>query len=132
MRSAELLERLVRRFWILARDALAAAHLLDPLEQRVARDDVQREQEVLHGDVVVAEVAHLLLGLVEHARERGRDGGLLSGALDRRPRRKLLLGVGAQLGSVRNELLRQLLVEEREQQVLGVDLWVAGAPGALL
>ena len=52
--AAVLLERLVRALGILRRHLLPAAHVLQRLEQRVARDDVEREQEVLDGDVLVA------------------------------------------------------------------------------
>ena len=62
-----LLERLVRALGILRGDLLPAAHALERLEQRVARNDVEREQEVLDRDELVAELAHL----VERAR-RGR------------------------------------------------------------
>ena len=45
--AAELLERLVAALGVLARDALAAAHLLERVEQLLAGDDVEREQQVL-------------------------------------------------------------------------------------
>ena len=70
--AAELLERLVGLLGILRGDALAAAHVLDQREQRVARDDVEREQQVLGRDVVVVERARLVERLVEHLRERAR------------------------------------------------------------
>ncbi len=54
-----LLERLVRALGILRRDLLPPAHLLERLEQRVARDDVESEQQVLDGDELVAELSHL-------------------------------------------------------------------------
>ncbi len=117
---------------ILARDALAAAHLLDPREQLLARDDVEREQQVLGRDVLVLELPRLVEGLVEHARERGARGRLLRRALDRRLRGELRLGLGAQRGRIRHELRHQLLVEQREQQVLGVELGVARPARKLL
>ena len=87
--ATELLERLVGALGILRGDALGAAHVLQRGEQRVARDDVEREQQVLGGDVVVLELAHLLLGVVEHLGEGGRDVRLLGGgALDGRLRRR--------------------------------------------
>ena len=70
--AAELLERLVGALGILRGDALAAAHLLDLREQLVARDDVEREQQVLGRDVVVLERFASSNGAVEHLRERGR------------------------------------------------------------
>ena len=58
--AAVLLERLVRALGILRRDALAAAHLLRAPQQRVARDEVEREQEMLDRDELVSERAHLV------------------------------------------------------------------------
>ncbi len=130
--AAELRERLVGALRVLARDALAAAHVLDPREQLLARDDVEREQEVLGRDVVVLELPRLVGGPVEHARERGAGGRLLRRALDRRHRGELRLRLGAQRHGVRDELLHQLLVEQRQQQVLGVELGVARPARKLL
>ena len=98
----------------------------------VARDDVEREQQVLGRDVVVLHPLRLVGGLVEHARERGRDARLLLRALDRRLAAQRGLGLRAQRRRVGNELLRQLLVEQREQQVLGVELGVAHPARELL
>ena len=123
--AAELLERLVRALRVLGRDALAAAHLLEPREQLVARDDVEREQQVLGRDVLVLELARLVVGAVEDARERAPRPAAAARALDGRLAAQRRLGLGAQLGGVRDQLLRQLLVEQREQQVLGIDLRVA-------
>jgi hypothetical protein len=67
--AAEPLERLVRALRVLAGDTLAAAHLRQRLEQRVARQHVEREQQVLDRDELVVELPHLLLGPVEHAAE---------------------------------------------------------------
>ena len=102
----------------------------------VARDDVEREQQVLGRDVVVLELLRLVVGAVEHlARTRRDDLRLLLRALDRglraraspRPARAAL---GARSGA--RERLRQLLVEQREQQVLGVELRVAAPARQLL
>ena len=68
-------ERLVGAFGILARDPLAAAHLLDPREQLLARNRVEREQEVLGRDELVLERAHLLESAVEHARKAAPAAG---------------------------------------------------------
>ena len=131
--AAELLERLVRAFGILRRDALAAAHLLQLREQLVARHDVEREQEVLGRDELVLELPHLLLGAVEHAGERGRGARLLRRALERGQSREIGLRLGPHLGRLLAEQrLRQLLVEERDQQVVGDDLRVAAAARELL
>src|SRR5215213_8661816 len=75
--AAELLERLVGALGILRRHALRAAHLLQRGEELVARRDIEREQEVLRRDVLVLELAHLLLAPVEHLRELGRGLRLL-------------------------------------------------------
>ncbi len=72
--AAELLERLVRALGVLRRDALAAAHLLQRGEQRSRGSDVEREQQVLGRDVLVLELARLVVGAVEHlARTRPRS-----------------------------------------------------------
>jgi len=42
------------------------------------------------------------------------------------------VGLGAERARVRHELPRQLLVEQREQQVLGIELWVARPARQLL
>jgi hypothetical protein len=87
---------------------------------------------VLGRDVVVLELPRLLERLVEHARERGAGRRLLRGALDRRLRCERGLGLGAQSGRVGDELLDELLLDQREQQVLGVELGVAGPARLLL
>ena len=130
--AAELGERLVGALGVLARHALAPAHLLDPRQQLLARDGVEREQQMLGRDVLVLELARLVERPVEHAREGGARGGLLRGALDRRLRAQLRLRLGAQRAGVGDELLHQLLVEQREQQVLGVELGVAAPARELL
>ena len=87
-------------------------------EQLVARHDVEREQQVLGRDELVLELAHLLLGAVEDAGERGRRARLLRRALERGQPREIGLGLGPHLGRLfAEQRLRQLLVEEREQQV---------------
>ena len=80
--AAELLERLVGPLRVLRRDALPAAHLLDPRLDLAARHRLEREKQVLGRDVLVTEPLALLVRLVEHARERGRDARLLLAALD--------------------------------------------------
>ena len=130
--AAELLERLVGLFRILRGDALASAHRLDLRLELIARHDVQCEQEVLGRDVVVLHALRFVGGLVEDARERGRDVRLLLHPLDGRLRAERCFGLQAELGRVGHELLRQLLVEEREQQVLRVELGVAHPARKLL
>ena len=76
--AAELLERLVAPLRILGGHALPAAHLLDPGKDLVARDRLEREEQVLGRDEVVLETCLLALGVVEapsrasskHAAER--------------------------------------------------------------
>ena len=70
--APELLERLVGALRVLRRHLLPAAHVLQRREQRVARHRLEREQEVLDRDELVAERLHLLERLVEHTAERTR------------------------------------------------------------
>jgi hypothetical protein len=146
--ATEALERLVALLGRLVGDAVGAADLGDRLDEavlrrargaeRVARAGLvlgEREQEVLGGDVLVLEVAHLLLGEAQDANELGgRTGGLTAGAqrgqgLDGR------VGVGAHARDVGAELLEHgrddasVLLEQDEEQVLGRDLRVAAALG---
>ncbi len=123
--ASVLLERLVAPLRILRRDPLPAAHLLDPGEDLLARYRLERQEEVLGRDVVVLEPGLLILGAVQYLRERVRDPGLhVRGTGRGRPPGELLLRVGAQALPVGE----QLLVEQRQQQVLGVDLGVPAAP----
>ncbi len=83
---------------------------------------------MLRRDVVVLEPAALVVGPVEHARERAGDVRLLEAALQRRQGRELRLRLGAQGAPVGEELL----VEQREQEVVRRDLGVPPPPGELL
>jgi hypothetical protein len=130
--AAELAQRLVRPLRVLRGDALAAAHRLDLLQERVARDDVEREQQVLGRHVLVLHALRLVECLVEHARELRADLRLLLRALDARLGRECRLRSSAKCVLVGHELARQLLVEQREQQVLGVELGIGGAARKLL
>ena len=87
---------------------------------------------MLGRDVVVFQPLGLVERLVEHARERRAHRGLLLRALRRGLRAQRGLGLRAQLGWIGHELLRQLLVEQRERQVLGIELGVAHPPRQLL
>ena len=87
---------------------------------------------MLGRDVVVLHPLRLVGGLVEHAREGGGDVRLLLHPLHGRLRAQRSLGLRAQLRSVGHELLRQLLVEQRQQQVLRVELGVAHPARKLL
>ena len=84
--AAELRERLVRALGILRGDALAAAHRLDLRLELLARNDVEREQQMLGRHVVVLHALRLVERLVEHARELRGDLRLLLRALDARLR----------------------------------------------
>ena len=80
-----------------------------------------------------SQLARLVEGAVEHAREGGADLRLLRTALDRRLAAQASSRPAARSSAgVRHELLRQLLVEQREQQVLGIDLRVAHPARELL
>ncbi len=83
---------------------------------------------MLGRDVVVLEPAPLVVGAVEHARERRGDVRLLLPALRGRERGELLLGVRAQRAPVGEELL----VEQSQQQVVGRDLGIAPPARELL
>ena len=87
---------------------------------------------MLGRDEVVLELAHLVLAAVEHAGERGRGTGLLLGAADARLWRERCLGLRAQGGYGRAGTLDEgpgkLLVEQREHEVLRIDLGVPAAP----
>ena len=97
----------------------------------------QREQQVLDGDELVAEVARLLAGAVERLAERER--GLLRGrrAARRRQLGERVLGVrahGLAVGAGAAQQHRRGgvgLGGQREQQVLGRDLGVAVDTGEL-
>ena len=112
------------------------AYLLQRLEQRVALNEVEREHEVLDGDVVVSELLHLVERTVEHAvQRRGRP------RLGVRPRyRRQLPHAGLRLGAqgaraparTVDERARQLLVEQGDRQVVGCQLRVAEPAGELL
>ena len=89
--TPELVQRLVRAFRILRRDALAAAYLLDPRLDLAARDRLEGEEEMLGRDVLVLHLGALGVGAVEHTRERRRRIRLLLAALHGRQRRDLAL-----------------------------------------
>ncbi len=130
--TAELRQRLIRALRILRGDALAATHRLDLRLQLVARDDVEREQQMLGRHVVVLHALRLVQRLVEHLRQRGRHGRLLLRALDARFRGQGGLRLRTERVGVGDELARQLLVEQREHEVLRVELGIAGAARQLL
>ena len=134
--AAELLERLVGALRILRRHALRAAHLLESGEKLVARSNVEREQEMLGGDVLVVHRSRFVRSAIEEIAESLRCRRLLGRSLHSRSVRELCLGFGAKRRSrntgALDERARKLLVEERDAEVLGVDLGVAAAARKLL
>ena len=143
--AAVLLERLVGRLGRGRGDALRAADGGQRLEEAVMRDAVllqdpprrrvgleHRQQQVLDGDVLVVEALGLLLGAIEQQPEAARDGDLLALARtgDAGPALERLLDGLAQRVDVHLGAHQQprhepvVLVEQREQQVLDVDLGV--------
>ena len=131
-----LLERLVGALGILRGDVLPASHVLQRLEQRFPRHDVERQQEVLDGGVLVPEAAHLLERLVEYPSEGRRGLRLRRFARDRGLVSQPRLGLGAQLrGAVAasvDERPRQFLLEESDREVVGRELGIAAATRELL
>ena len=91
---------------------------------------------MLGRDVLVLELPHLLLRPVEDAAELGGGVRLLRGALHGRLLCKLGLALGPEridrLAGALDERPRQLLVEERDAEMLGVDLGVATPARELL
>ena len=134
--AAVLLERLIRALRILRRNPLPGAYLLQRLEQPVARDDLERQEQMLDRDVLVAERLHLVERPVEHPREPGRCLRLGAPARDGRLLCEASLRLRAQLRHVvtgaLGERTRQLLVEERERQVVRRQLRIPVSPGQLL
>jgi hypothetical protein len=134
--ASVLLESLVRALRILGRDLLAAANLLERGEQRVARNDVEREEEMFDGDVLVPERAHLVERLVEHAVQACRNLRLDVPARHRGLLAEPRLGFGAQVGGAVSgavdERARQLLVEKRNRQMIRCQLGVAATASQLL
>ena len=146
--AGEALERLVLLLGILVRHLVRAAHLLERLEELLARraeaveqavafvalHGGEREQEVLGADVVVLQLLGILLGAVEDlidlARERRIGAAALLGIAGR-----LLLHARAEVGNVHTDLLQEwdddpfFLREQRLQEVAVVDERIPGAAG---
>ena len=95
----------------------------------------EREQEVLGGDVLVLELAHLALGVAQDADELARRAGGLAAGADRRQPVERGVGLRAHRGGVDAELGEHgrddaaVLLEQHDEQVLGRDLRVARALG---
>ena len=87
---------------------------------------------MLRGDVVVLHPLRLVESAVEHLRQRGGEARLLLRALDARLLRQGRLGLRAQRVRIGNKLARQLLIEQREEQMLGIELRVAAPARQLL
>ena len=133
-------------------DAVGAADLADRLgaarpcvaprgAQRVARPRRvagEREQQVLGGDVLVLEVAHLVLGVAQDADELARRAGGLAAGGQRRQRveRGVDLARAARRASAPSLAEHghddaAVLLEQHGEQVLGRHLRVAAALGEL-
>ena len=130
-----LLERLVRALRILRRDLLPAADAGERLQERVARDHVEGEQEMLDRYELVSERAHLVERAVEHAAET-RRGLRLAAARHRRKLAQACLRFGTQVsgaipGAI-DERARKLLIEEPDREVIRRQLRVSGAARELL
>ena len=151
--AAVLLQRLVGGLGVLAGHALAAAHLAERRQQLVACQvelaqdahclaaDVRLghpQQQVLSREVIVLEGAHLVLGALQRAPQPRRRAELLGVAagggqgVQRRLQRARHLGQGHAhaLQHARHHALR--LLNERQQQVLGLQLGIAPPLGQLL
>ena len=146
--AAILLERLVGCLGCRAGHALAAAHLRQRLQEALARRAVlcqqppgrcprtgreQGEDDVLDGDVLVLEAAHLRLGVVEHLRERAGHAHLAARPrpAHARPSGQVALEICLH-GGRRDACALQKprdktvgLCQECQQDVLDVDLRVA-------
>jgi hypothetical protein len=138
-------ERLILLLGVLVRDLVRAADGLERLQHLLARGAHaaqqrealgalhlgEREQHVLGGHVLVAELARLGVGAVEHLIQLARDGRL--GVALLRIARRLGLHLPAEVGDVDAELLQDggddslVLAQHRQQQVCVVDERVAGA-----
>ena len=93
---------------------------------------MEREQQVLDRDELVSERGRLVERPVEDSAERGAclrlRGAAGHGRLLGEPRLGLgAHGLDARAGPL-HEGARQLLVEERDRQVVGGQLGIAGAP----
>ena len=142
--AAEALERLVAVLGVLVGHAVRAAHLLDRLGELVARGAGvdgrlagEGEQQVLGRDVLVAEPARLLVGAPGAGRIRSWPS---AGAAPASPvtvgrassaslaRAANPLRIGARAPQHRHDDAAVLL-EQRDEQVLGRDLRVAARAG---
>src|SRR3954452_17702918 len=145
--APELLQRLVLLLGALVRDAVGAADGLDGLQRAlvggaVALEDGgrltalgagEREQDVLGRDVLVAQLAGLALGGAQDVHELAAGGRLLGAGGDggELVERRVELaadgvGLGAQLAQDGPDDALGLL-EQREQEVLGLRLGVVAA-----
>ena len=87
---------------------------------------------MLGRDELVLQLAHLVLGSVQDTREGGRRSRLLLRALQRGFLGQRGFRLCAEVVRIGDELARQVLAEQREEQVLGVDLGIAATARVLL
>ena len=146
--AAELLERLVLVLGVLVGHAVRAADGLDRGDdvllagavaaQRLAGGGAvrgEREQQVLGGDVLVAELRELALGGAQDGDQLARDGRLGGRARDRRQLLERLVDVGADGLRAGAELVEHghddavLLLEQDGEQVLGRGLGMVARGG---
>ena len=134
--AAEALQRLVLLLRVHVGHAVRAADLLDGLGDVVALGQAvdgvgEGEQQVLGGDVLVAELAGLALGGAQDVQQLARGGGLAGAGRDRGQAVERAADLAAEGARVGAHLAQHgaddplLLVEQREQQVLGRGLAVA-------
>jgi hypothetical protein len=132
MTGSSFLEGLVGALRILRGDSLAAAHRGDLRLELLAGHDVEREQQVLGRHVVVLHALRRVERLVKQLRDLRRHVRLLLRAVDARLGGERRLRVRAQRVRVGYELARQLLVEQRDEQMLRIELRIARAARKLL
>jgi len=150
--ATEPLERLVLLLGVLAGDPVAAAHLLERAEHGFVGDTESaeeiadatgharhRQEEVLGGEVVVAEVGALGVGGLEHLIGVRRELGLLGGLpVDLgQTGQGLVRAVADRLGGHADPLEHRQhdalgLADQRGEQVLGCDLRVVPFAGERL
>ena len=131
--AAELLERLVGLLRILRRDALAAADVLDPRSSSSSRGTTSSASSRCSVETYSSSSFRASSKAWSSTSLNAREtcGCCWPPWIEGLPRSAASASARERRG-VGDELLRQLLVEEREQQVLGIDLGVAHPARELL